>query len=384
MGSIVNYLQSAMLIERLVGVSVYALVLGCFYNKIQHAKSSQAISKYMNHYLVILCIMAFFYIPGTHSDLYRWRVLAEPWKGASFSWFWNNRVLPSRTPLGYLLIYACQMTGVNGLLPMVCAFGYFANLFHIIKCEAKRKDRTSDSIAVMLLFIMSAGTFLEVISGIRCMLAFSIVMRCVYDEMYLEKNFLKNIPFYLIAALLHSAAIPLIGVRLVCMIFEKRRKAILTVFNIAFALASFYAAIKLGNDYIESTFIKANAYVSRDSYSYGWEYIIAIVGLLVLVLILFDFKRKYPREWINEEAALRYLIIILVGEVFFVGTYSIFHRFFTVAVIVSTPILLTYLNCEHAESRFKSRQILVIFSMLILFLACIRGNLCGYKFFLLN
>lgn len=100
--------------------------------------------------------------------------------------------------------------------------------------------------------------------------------------------------------------------------------------------------------------------------------------------VLFEYRRRYPKEWINDKNAFRYLAVILAGEVLFFRTYSVFHRFFTVAVVVSIPLLLTYLNCESANSRFKSRKAIIISSMLILFLACVRGNLCGYKFFLLS
>ena len=384
MESIINYLQSTMLVERLFGVGVYALTLGYFYNKIQHAKTAEGVSRYFNHYLIVLCIMAFFYIPGTSADLFRWRNLAEPWKDSSFSWFLNNRVLPSSTPISYLFIYICQMTGINGLLPMLCALGFYGNVFHILKCESKRNERNFDSIAVTLLFVMSSGVFLEVISGIRCMLAFSIVLRFAYDEVYQGKSLLRSVPFYIIAALLHNAAIPLIGVRLACIVFEKKSNVGLTILNILLAMISFVIAVRLGNDYIDAAFEKANSYTSRNVYSYSWEYLIAGLGLVILIPILIKFKKRYPEAWKTEMISVRYLLIVLVAEVVFVRTYSIFHRFFTVATIVSVPWMIAFLNSEFENERKLSRQYIVIMSMLVLLLACVRGNLCGYKFFFLG
>ncbi len=389
MESIINYLQSTMLIERLVGVCVYILTLGYFYNRIQHAKSAEDVSRYLNHYLIVLCIMAFIYIPGTSADLYRWRNLAEPWKDSSFSWFLNNRVLPSSTPLSYLFIYICQMTGINGLLPMLSALGFYGNVFHILKCESKREARSSDSIAVTLLFVMSSGVFLEVISGIRCMLAFSIVLRFAYDEMYQGKSLLRSVAFYAIAALLHNAAIPLLGIRLACVVFEKKSNIGRTILNILLAILSIFMAIRFGADYIDAAFEKANSYTSRNVYLYSWEYLIAALGLFILIPILIKFKKRYPKDWKAEIISVRYLLIVLAAEVFFVRTYSIFHRFFTVAVIVSIPWMLTFLNSESENNRNRynrnrSRQYIVIMSMLVLLLACVRGNLCGYKFFLLG
>ena len=384
MDAVVSYLRSTMLIERIFGVGIYVIVLCYFYLRVQSAKSAESIKRYLNHYLIVLCIMAFFYIPSSTADLFRWRLLAEPWKKASFSWFLKNRLATNATPLGYLLVYLCQITGINGLLPMFSALGFFGNLFHIISREAVREKRNPDSVAVTLLYVMSSGVFLEVISGIRCMLAFSIVLRFVYDEMYEGKSLLRSLPFYLIAVLLHNAAIPLIGIRLICSIFEKRKSVFLTITNIIVAVSTFVLAVKLGNDYIDAAFAKADTYTSHNVYSNIWEYIIASLGLLLLSGCLLSFRKRYPEGWTNAKKSTRYFFIILVGLILFLGTYSIFHRFFIACIIISAPVIMAFLDLEHMNERRRSRQLIVLISILILFIACTRGNLCGYKFFLLD
>ena len=129
MNSIVDFLQSTMLIERLFGVGAYVLALGYFYNQIRCSKDSRKIEKYLNHYLIVLCILAFFYVPGASADLSRWRAMAEPWKNADLMWFLENRVIVSTVPAGYLLVFLCQKTGIDGILPMFCAAGFFGNVF---------------------------------------------------------------------------------------------------------------------------------------------------------------------------------------------------------------------------------------------------------------
>ena len=333
---------------------------------------------------IFLCIMAFFYIPGQAADLYRWRQLSEPWMDVSFSWFWENRIISSPTPIGNLLIYICQKTGIDGILPMVCALIFFGNAFHILKCESCRENRNADSIAVFLLFAMSSGRFLEVISGIRCMMAFSIVFRFVYDEIYENRSMLRSIPYYVIAALIHTASIPLIGIRLVSTIFDKKRNTISTVLNAAFAIVVFLIGIRAGEDYIDAGFAKANNYISSDSYSYRWEYIIVILSMTVIVTTLWKFKKRYSEGFAEEKNGVRFLLILLIGEIFTFSTYSIFHRFAAVSIFFSAPVVLTFLNLESKSGRYRDRQTIIVISLVILFLACARGNLCGYKFFLLN
>ena len=143
----------------------------------------------------------------------------------------------------------------------------------MMKCESKRENVNSDSVAVTLLFVMSTGVFLEVISGVRCMLALSIVIRCAYDEMRMQKGVVRHIPLYIVAVLLHTAATPLIAIRFMCMIFEKKRNTILTFLNVIFVALCALMAVALGSDYIDAAFDKAMSYISHNVYSYVWEYL---------------------------------------------------------------------------------------------------------------
>lgn len=382
MGSFDKFLQSTMLIERFVSVLCYALALGYFYNKIRRAATPQAISRYLNQYLVVLCIMAFFYIPSASADLFRWRELSEPWKYNGFEWFWSNRVLTSRVPLGHLFIYLCQITDIDGLLPMLCALGFFGNLFHIIKCESLRQNRSSDSVALALLFVMCTGEFLAVISGVRYLLACSIVFRSVYDEMYGNKSMLRSIPFYIIAVLLHTAAIPLIAMRLICL--NPANSYLTLILNFIAIVVVLVATLQFGDIYIDTALQKYDSYTSTDSYSYGWEYLISSLALIVIVFFMWRLWRYYPLGFVKEKVSIKLLAIVILFALVNVSTYSIYHRFVSICIVLSVPMLLTYLNLSYSNGHKQSRRFIISFSMFILFLACTRGNLCGYKFFLLN
>ena len=131
MNAVFDLLGSTLLVERLCGVAVYCLALGYFCNKVAHSGDTRTIDRHLNSYLAVLGIMAFFYIPSPNADLYRWRLLSAGWSEVPFSWVWNNLVLKRATPVGYLVIYICQITGIQGLLPMVCALGFYGKVFHI-------------------------------------------------------------------------------------------------------------------------------------------------------------------------------------------------------------------------------------------------------------
>ena len=381
MNSIVDFLQSTMLIERLFGVGAYVLALGYFYNQIRCSKDSRKIEKYLNHYLIVLCILAFFYVPGASADLSRWRAMAEPWKNADLMWFLENRVIVSTVPAGYLLVFLCQKTGIDGILPMFCAAGFFGNVFHMMKCESKRENVNSDSVAVTLLFVMSTGVFLEVISGVRCMLALSIVIRCAYDEMRMQKGVVRHIPLYIVAVLLHTAATPLIAIRFMCMIFEKKRNTILTFLNVIFVALCALMAVALGSDYIDAAFDKAMSYTSHNVYSYVWEYLIAGIGFVLILTTIHNLKKRYPDKWRELKPSIRFLSAIIAYALIFFNVYSICQRFFSVCLICAIPVVMQFFSCEYACNRGKTRRNTIIILMVVFLIACTRGNLCGYKFF---
>ena len=110
MNAVFDLLGSTLLVERLCGVAVYCLALGYFCNKVGHAGDTRTVDRHLNSYLAVLGIMAFFYIPSPNADLYRWRLLSAGWSEVPFSWVWDNLVLKRATPVGYLLIYLCQIT----------------------------------------------------------------------------------------------------------------------------------------------------------------------------------------------------------------------------------------------------------------------------------
>ena len=200
----------------------------------------------------------------------------------------------------------------------------------------------------------------------------------------MNKNIIYNIFFYIFAVLLHNAAMPLTGMRFICLLFEKKKKPVWTIINFLIALGSILLALRLGNDYIDAALEKATLYMSQNTYSYIWEYIIASIGILLILYVLYKLKKRYPMEWIRTKAPARYLLLNLVYTLFFFNVYSIFHRFFSASLICSIPIIIEFFSCEYAKQRYKMRFRVVLVLLIILLLASIRGNLSGYKFFYLG
>ena len=142
-------------------------------------------------------------------------------------------------------------------------------------------------------------------------------------------------------------------------------------------------AVALGSDYIDAAFDKAMSYTSHNVYSYVWEYLIAGIGFALILATIYNLKKRYPDKWRELKPSIRFLIAIIVYALLFVNVYSICQRFFSACLICAIPVIMQFFSCEYACTRGKTRRNTIIILMVVLLLACTRGNLCGYKFFVL-
>ena len=372
----------------MTGVVIYAFLLGFFYLKIKNSRDNINISRLLRTYTFILCIMAFLYIPAETADLSRWRIIGEGWKSLNFSEFLNMYVSKVSTPVGYLFIYLCQKTGIDGLLPLLCALLFFYNTFYIVNGMSKIYNNEGDVeypkyIAIGLLFLMCSGRFLETISGVRCMVAFSVVAKCFYCETIENKSILKSVVPYLLACLLHSAVIPLVALRMFAMIFEKKKSYWRLLVNvIAFGLMAFIA-VRYGSGYIDASIEKANGFIANNVYSYSWEYIIASLQFVIIIVLLAKYYRLYRMPGSGVDNIAFIITILSVVEIILIRSYSIYHRYIGFSTFISIPLLVYVLQREYQQSRYNFGKFIKAICMIVLVLACLRGNLCAYKFFML-
>lgn len=374
-------LKSTMLIERFCGVFVYASTLMCTYYSLKKARSYRKFSRILNVYLVILTVMGFFYIPGEQADLTRWRTIIENWHTLSFSSFYETRMRGSTYPMGLLLIYLCQQTRIDGMLPAVCAFLFHWNIFAILKMVYKKYDCSAHDVALSLLLFMSAGRFLEAISGVRCLVALAILARCFCEE-FLTQNFkFRNVIIELLAALIHPLALVLLAIRLAFLFIQRAKTLWGQLFNVVFAVVAIMMGLRFCWNYIINATDKATVFLTSEAYSYTWEYIIGWIVLAVTTYILyFSIQLNKTIQSVPFQNLIVFMLILVLVEVTFCFEYSIFHRTISFSAMLLLPVSIYML--KNSERR-THRQLIYYASVILLLLACARGNLCAYKFLLL-
>ena len=368
------------LAERIIGVATYVLLLIIVSFKIYKSKKNQSIIKTLKKYWIILSILAFFYIPTNSADLSRYIASAHIYSSYSFSELVKT-ISETAAPMQVIYFYILGLTKVDGLIPAVSCMIFYGLTFSIFSDAIKRYNISGRNATLSLLFFMSMGGFLNVISIIRSCVAFSAIAYCCYFELIGKKKIKRHIPIYIFSALMHPAAIVLIVVRVLTIIFKKERTLIKKIMNYIFVIILMALIIKFGNNYINLIIEKSITYIMGNVYSYVWEYIICFMYMIFSTYIIVKSKNTIKTmELVNFN---RFLILINIFILIFCFEYSIFTRYQLFSSILFLPYFSIYIN----QLKDKSKTLTFMYysiTIIIFVIACTRGNLCGFKFLLFN
>ena len=384
------------ILERLTGVGVYSLLLFLFCFSLVD-KDYKKIRVRLFFYTVALSVLAYFYIPYETADLFRINEFIVIFKKYTFIEIWEKQVLVSELGFSTLLYWIIAKIGIIPLLPASVTFVCYSCIFYVIRRTAEIKKLPGKIVATTLFFYMSIGTYMFVISGIRCMLGISLLIFCFFRESVEKKFNVLHIPIYVLACLFHPFAAVLVAARFIVPVLDS--KATPTKKVIYFTLLTVGAIIVLRrfSGFVEKIVEKAESYLSGDLYSYLWEYLIAALTCLIIFVVLS--KRQVLKAetnlklnvWIIYEIALFVVSLVLSFE------FTIFHRMTTyIMPIIALPLMMTALQESDSRKSNRNKKAIslshtpldlnsgvLILSAMILMLACVRGSLSSFKFFVL-
>ena len=382
------------LFERLIGVGLYSLVLVLICFSLV-GKSVKKVKRRLFCYSIILSIMAYNFVPYETADLYRIYEYVEAFQKYSFSSFLENQVSKSDLGVAGILYWLVGQIGIPQLLPAIVTFVSYSCIFYIICKTAEKNQISGKNVAITLFFYMSIGTYMFVISGIRCMLGISLLAFCFYREKVEKKFNILHIPFYLIAALIHSFSAVLIAARFLISVFDTKTTPLRKIIYFIFLGAGIMFVFRNFSGYIDEIIGKADSYLSGDLYSYIWEYIIAILTCIVIVGVFSKQKSIKEESNIKLNVWLLYEIALFAIALCVCWEFTIFHRLTTyIMPIIALPLLMTALQSndnKHKTIDSRMRPVgeiplnlnscVVLLSVLMLLIACSRGSLSSLKFF---
>lgn len=383
MRELVDFLSRTYLIERVISLLIYCFVLFLAYRTIRQAREYSTIKRCLNWYIVFLVVAAFFFVPDDSKDLVRIFAYSDYWLTIPFSAVIKNEILVSSTPLGNLFIYLCRLSGIKQLLPALTAFIFYTNVFYIFKKTYLEFKVSSRALAITLAVFMATGSFLEVISDIKCFMAFSILLNVFFREYINKRKRLVYYLFYLISALIHLSIIPIILVKLVFDLFFDFSSLTKKLTNVIVLMIAAGMGIVFLNQYIADSWLKGLSYLGGGAYSYTWEYVIGALFWLLYLYFSFNYISKrcvLERNTICVSIS-KFSILFLLAELVLCFEYNIFHRYLMVNSIILIPVISDYITKKDCFGKNNLSRNILLYTLMILIIVCARGNLCGYKFF---
>ena len=371
------------ILERIIGVGIYSLLLFVFCLLIV-GKSIKKIKLLLVIYSIIISILAFYFIPNSSADLYRIYGMIDKFKNYSFDGLLHKYVIDSTYGYPYVLYWGISQTGIPQLLP------FFTSLL-CYNCIFK-------NIAIALFFFMSLGSYIFVISNIRTMLGISLMCFCFFRESIEKKFRLFHIPLYVIAALIHQYCAVLLVIRLMIQFFAFKGNVVHKFLFLCFLGFFLFFIINNFPDYISGIIEKAEVYLTGESYSYFWDYFIAILTFLIFINVFVKSKKICKDKLIEGNAFRLYLLCGILLSLLFCYEFSIFHRtVIYILPIIATPFIMALLQKKDESLNYNNTQmskiisnnklnfnfVLILLSFIILLLSCMRGSLSSLKFFVL-
>ncbi len=365
------------LFERLFGIGCYVIILLFVFLVIYYKKMRTKDALIV--YVFLLSVMAYLFEPHYTTDLFRTRQIIQTVSQYSFNDFVEIYLSNHSAPAAYCLYWVFGKLGNARLLPASVAFATYSIIFYILHKSSEIYKLKKQGTALILLFIMSTSVYMMTISGIRCMLAVAVLCLCFFRESIMRTFKWWHILLYVFSALMHNLAVILIIIRCIAFVFSARLKtAWKLIITSCFAVIAVFVVISF-RWIFSDIFDKAYGYITGDTYSYIWEYVIAFLALMIEICLLTVIWRKCDAGAVETRT---YLLLCVLTACIFVTQFSIFHRIITyISPILAIPLLAD--GFSNNPKRIILIRTVSVISLIMLCLTCVRGELSSLKFFVL-
>lgn len=165
---------------------------------------------------------------------------------------------------------------------------------------------------------------------------------------------------------------------------EPTKKILMSILVLALGAFSLYYL----RDYISGSFEYGQRYLlNRNEYTYIWEIIIGLFETFQTGYVLYQFRRRfrYTEGMDSYLAVWKFCVLWTVISIIALPfSYSIFRRYTIFCTLIAVPLVGKLIEDEQ-ESEVKTPMLrtLWMLSFIIFAISGVRGDLCGYKFFVL-
>lgn len=362
------------LAARLFAVLVYACLMFLFIFLIRQIKHSQV--KYVFiAYFIVLCLMAYLYVPYETADIFRNNIIAQSLAQYSWAEFWY--IITNSTSDIFTLLYFRYFA--DYLCLVTCAIMYGLIFYMIYDFSMKMQVRKA-VIALVLLWIMTNDFYLISITNIRSYIAVIFVAFCIYREIFQHKFGILNIILYLCAIEMHSMGIILVAFRIIAYLSPGGKINIWKIVSIPLILVMLVVAFPWYQDLLFKSAERFEGYYNWVDYNYVWERVIFIIQTIVQGFILW--KAHHYRLFKSSVFSSYQLTVIGAFVAFLICHLHVtfMQRWIVFSAILEIPVLIALLQKCYTQKDYSLRNFLIFSSLVTFAIVGSRGNLCSLKF----
>lgn len=340
---------------------------------------------------LFLAILAFFYHPNQYADLYRHYIMLDEFKYGGWEYVKNTHYYDTQ-PLFAIYVFLISILPHQGYLPAITVFLAYILPFRVIYLYTQENKIGKIYIFLILLFILTAMSYLGVMGGIRNMLAFSIFSFFLYFDLIKNKRKIYCYIIYILLCLFHSSVIILVILRILLSLTKYVPFYILAIFS--FILPNINVYLMQITSFLNgiSFFIFLEEQIT--SYSSGgtvYVYSTAIFRTLALIIIFAgvvlsiiqkDFSSKYSKKYRD------YVLLTIMFTLGSINQYDVYVRMVSFLIFASPIVILTSLAVtskgsllKYGISEIRKKQFDISKLKMILFLGIISVSLVSITFY---
>lgn len=223
---------------------------------------------------VFISVMAYSFSAKSAMDLTRYHEYLQNYTGSVIKLLENvNDGLYLRTVLFWLV----EKTGDKNILQMVTT-GIVYGVGIYITCDASERFNNKAAMLPMIVLQMLFFPFVSVVSNVRNVSAFSLIVLAAYKELVQHRRGIITVALYILPCMLHTSALMLVLLRLVISVSMKHKMLIMGIASISpFLIGVLYNYIGIFSflPALSRLIVKMYDYMYGVEASSGWAVMVA-------------------------------------------------------------------------------------------------------------
>lgn len=334
--------------------------------------------KYLRYYFFIvsitLAMLAFFVVPDSSMDLYRYYDIINYYKEFTVK---NINFILEFEPLSILYFFFISRLPDERIFSFINIFIIYGFSTDLIYKHAKRYDLSKNAILISFIFLLFSVSFYLVVSTVRSALVFVLFIYFLYLEL-VEKKYTRFCWFiYILLCLFHSSAFFLLIIRILLPLKKKIPEKIIVFFTfiwMAFIPLMVNILEKFKFSIFQRLLLKTNNYVGN-LYQISDIYvcILEVVGFSIVYFFFLNKHKKDYKELNDFFLFINLLVAFTMGSFFITDIFKRFSMYLSFVAPLIVLMLFKYKKHRVANNnqvylikREKILQYMEIFIVLIL------------------